>query len=223
MLHELTDTWLDLENYGDAEYTLYCKYDCPNCGEPFNAKVSDTKKKIVQECESCTDECSIKRATAKKMKALKKHEEDRTKRIYNGMKQRCLNPKSKTYARYGGRGITICDEWLNDRDAFISWAMGNGYAKHLSIDRKDNDGNYEPGNCRWTTKDIQAQNSVCLNAKNTSGYRGVSYIKKTGLWYARIHSDGSPVSIGQYSTPLKAALARDAWIRENGTSHTLNF
>jgi hypothetical protein len=82
----------------------------------------------------------------------------RIKRIYNGMKGRCFLPTSPQYENYGGRGITICDEWLDSIDSFIVWAFSNGYSDDLSIDRIDVNGNYEPKNCRWTTQKIQANN-----------------------------------------------------------------
>lgn len=72
-------------------------------------------------------------------------------RIWSGMKDRCLNPNSHYHKWYGGRGITVCDEWANDFGAFRSWASAHGYSEGLSIDRIDNDGNYEPKNCQWLT------------------------------------------------------------------------
>ena len=79
-------------------------------------------------------------------------------RIWLGMKTRCYNEKDKSYKRYGGRGIKMCDEWKHDFKAFCGWSMENGYADNLSIDRKDVNGNYEPANCRWTTQKEQANN-----------------------------------------------------------------
>lgn len=82
----------------------------------------------------------------------------RLRRIWGGIKTRCGNPNDPAYPNYGGRGIKICDEWLNSCDAFIVWALSNGYKDDLSIDRIDVNGNYEPSNCRWTTAKIQANN-----------------------------------------------------------------
>ena len=83
-------------------------------------------------------------------------------RIYNiwsGIIQRCCNPNAHNYARYGGRGITICQDWLNSFVSFYKWAMGNGYADNLTIDRIDLDGDYSPSNCRWITQAEQNRNT----------------------------------------------------------------
>lgn len=79
-------------------------------------------------------------------------------RIYQGMKARCYIESTDSYPDYGGRGISICEEWRNSYEAFKVWALDNGYRDDLSIDRIDNDGNYEPSNCRWATAKVQRAN-----------------------------------------------------------------
>lgn len=76
------------------------------------------------------------------------------------MKKRCYSKGQKAYPEYGGRGIKICDEWMGENGFlnFREWALSNGYADNLSIDRKDVDGNYEPDNCRWAGNKVQNNN-----------------------------------------------------------------
>lgn len=79
-------------------------------------------------------------------------------RIYNKMKERCYHPKNDNYKWYGGKGVTICKEWLDKPETFISWALSHGYADNLTIDRIDGNKNYEPSNCRWVTIKEQQKN-----------------------------------------------------------------
>ena len=82
----------------------------------------------------------------------------RLRQIYALMKTRCYNVHSPNYKYYGGRGVTVCDEWKNDFKAFYDWAITHGYADDLSIDREKINGEYSPKNCRWVTRKVQGNN-----------------------------------------------------------------
>lgn len=91
---------------------------------------------------------------------------------WRSMKHRCNNPNAHYYKYYGGRGIKVCDEWLNNFDSFYEWAINNGFSKELSIDRKNNDKGYSPDNCRWVTEKIQKRNT---SRANLVEYKGESW------------------------------------------------
>ena len=114
--------------------------------------------------------------------------------IYQGMKQRCYNTNRPNYKYYGGRGIVICDEWLNSFQAFFDWAMANGYQENLTIDRVNTDGNYEPQNCRWVSFKEQATNK---RPWSNTGAAGVTYDKKNHRYrvYLRHNYLGSRKSL----------------------------
>ena len=136
--------------------------------------------------------------------------------IWASIKDRTLNIKHKQYNDYGGRGITICDEWKNDFMSFYNWAMSNGYEenKGLSIDRIDNDGNYEPSNCRWATRVIQSRNQR-MQKNNTTGYRGVSFSKRLGKYTAQIKVNRKIIYLGSYLNIIEGAIAYNNYIIEN--------
>ena len=104
----------------------------------------------------------------------KTHGQTKTRlhRIWSSMKQRCNYPNARCFELYGGRGITVCDEWSNSFEAFRDWALANGYAEGLTIDRINVNGNYEPSNCRWATFKEQ-ENNRTNNRKVT--YKGKEY------------------------------------------------
>ena len=94
-----------------------------------------------------------------KFEAKRIHGEYKTRlyKIWVGFRQRCTNPNYPGFHNYGGRGIAHCEEW-NDYFVFRDWALKNGYRENLSLDRINNNGNYEPSNCRWATPETQANN-----------------------------------------------------------------
>lgn len=86
-----------------------------------------------------------------------KFKNKRIRRILRGMKRRCYNSNSEDYYRYGARGIRICDEWLDNPVSFEEWALNNGYADNLTIDRIDENKDYCPENCRWISNEENAR------------------------------------------------------------------
>lgn len=105
--------------------------------------------------------------------------------IWRKMHYRCENPKHSHYRYYGGRGIKVCDEW-NSFVMFACWSIQNGYQDNLTIDRIDNDGNYEPSNCRWSTREEQANNrSLGEHVVVKNKVKSFS-IRKRSTWEYRI-------------------------------------
>ena len=142
--------------------------------------------------------------------------------IFDSMVQRCTNPNNPSYKDYGGRGITICKEWLEDRGKFFEWAMSHGWGKGLFIDREDNNEGYSPQNCRFVNVFISNINTRLIRANNTSGYRGVVFAKYAKRWRARINKNGKFFNLGYFDTKIEAAKAYDKKAKELG-DFTLNF
>lgn len=109
--------------------------------------------------------------------------------VWLTMKQRCNNPNSKSFNQYGARGISVCKEWEDDFSSFYEWSIANGYKENLTIDRIDNDGNYEPSNCRWVDHFVQANN------KRNNVFYEINGEKKTlAQWCREYGMDYSVVS-----------------------------
>lgn len=145
--------------------------------------------------------------------------------IYRGIKKR-TNGNSKDehiINSYTKKRISMCDEWKASFIDFMTWANNNGYSDNLTIDRIDNDGDYEPTNCRWVSMCVQAQNRRCLISTNTSGYRGVRWRSERKKWVSIIEHGGKVTKIGSFSNIIDAAVAYDTYVIKNNLNHTINF
>lgn len=131
--------------------------------------------------------------------------------IWSKIKARCFNENEPSYYRYGGRGITMCDEWKHDPVAFCNYILTlDDYDKDgYTLDREDNEGNYEPDNLRWVSPHIQNINQR-KQKSNTTGYIGVS--NKGNRFVATI----GRTYVATKKTIIEAAEARDWYIIKNG-------
>ena len=140
-----------------------CSCDCGNVTTVSGGHLKDGH---TTSCGCFANEERSRRASRHGL--LKGGKKPRTFIIWNGMKARCLNPRSTGYPRYGARGISICDEWL-DYETFNRWAVTHGYADGLELDRIDNDGPYCPSNCRWVTHSRNQRNTSRTHMITISG------------------------------------------------------
>ncbi len=185
-------------------------YKCGYCDKEFKTQTSSIKNGSTKSCGCYNKQKIIERNSVHKLRHTKLYI------IWANIKNRTLNPNFKHYNDYGGRGITICDEWKNDFMPFYNWALLNGYEenKGLSIDRIDNDGGYSPENCRWVTQTIQSRNQR-IRRNNTSGYRGVSYAKDRNKYVSYICVSRKRLKLGTFKTAIEGAIAYNKYIIEN--------
>ncbi len=144
---------------------VLCKCSCGTQKELYRTNLGSGKSK------SCG--CSRKTGT----------EGTKLYNVWASMKSRCANKNHRFYESYGGRGIAVCKEWEGDVKTFYDWALSSGYKEGLSLDRVDNNGNYEPNNCRWATRLEQHNNKrnnllITLNGRTCTV---AEWARKTGI------------------------------------------
>jgi len=139
---------------------------------------------------------------------------------WKNMHTRCYNPVNHSYPNYGGRGISMCDRWLKFENFYSD--MGDRPNENYTVERMNNDGNYEPANCKWATRQEQSINQR-MQKNNTSGFRGVHYRKVNSKWGAQIKYKRKNYQLGYFNTPKEAAEVRDKFIIENNFPHVLSI
>jgi hypothetical protein len=189
------------------EKRRYGLYKCPLCMSDFKTITSSVKSGQTKSC-GCNKN---------KKHGLYHHP---LFKKWKNMIHRTTSKKHDSYVNYTLRGITVCDRWL-DVANFIE-DMYPTYRDGLSLDRIDNNGNYEPSNCRWTTFEVQSRNQRILSSANSSGYRGVFFDNRSKKWIAKIQISRKQKHIGVFSNVLDGAKAYDRYVIENNLEHTIN-
>lgn len=189
----------------NSHYKCYC-----DCGSEVIVSRPNLKSGHTKSC-GCLNIDRLKNRSTHGMSKTKIYG------VWNTMIQRCDNKHSYSYERYGGRGISVCTQW-HSFDAFYDWAKDNGYKSGLTIDRINNDGNYEPSNCRWATPTEQANNrsnprywARNKRSNNTSGVIGVCFDNSRRKWVAQIGYKGIGYKIKRFNTKYEAISQRKEW------------
>lgn len=146
---------------GQAIWLCVC-----DCGNLCNKRADVLKSGNSNSCGCYRKErgrATIENALRERTRNAKQVKSERLYKVWRSMIGRCKYEKADSYSNYGGRGISVCDEWRNSYQVFKKWALENGYDEsaprgECTIDRIDNDGNYQPDNCRWVSMKVQAHN-----------------------------------------------------------------
>lgn len=195
---------------------VFAEIKC-DCGKMFEAQLRSFKSGHTKSCGCLKKETNKHLITTKHIR----EKNPRIYRIWKNIRTRCTNEKIKQAINYSKKGIKLCNEWKNFIN-FHNWALENGYNDTLSIDRINNDGNYEPNNCRWATRKTQCENTAVLRSSNSSGYRGVS--RKGNKYMARATNNitNERIYLGAFKTALEAANAYNIYIVENNLNYPIN-
>lgn len=145
---------------------------------------------------------------------------------WSDMKKRCYNKNNKRFKDYGGRGIVVCERWLNYYENFLSDMGVRPTSKH-SLDRINNDGIYEPSNCRWATRTVQDMNRRKRKSRYGVPYRGVHPVLAggffSGQYQAGVRVGGKTIYLGSSPSAVGAALIFDKYQIKMNTPERLNF
>ena len=162
-------TVIEYLKYEDDKHYILAKCECGNVKEMSYFNLKD-KRRINKWCEGCKPKVNKTRR--------------RLKNIRGSMKHRCYNPESASYHNYGGKGIRVCDEWLESLDNFYKWAIHNGYKDGLTIDRIDSNKDYCPENCRWISKSLNT--TLANENRNYTGYSNINGVSPNSEIYRNI-------------------------------------
>ena len=193
-----------------ANRTRYGLYECPYCEKEFETLEYSVRSGRTKSCG-----CMLNKKNTSHGFTF-----NRFYFTWNKMLHRCNNPKNKKYMDYGGRGITVCEDWQDVRN-FIAWCD----LTHPNIDgytlyRIDTNGGYSPNNCRWATRTTQNLTQR-LRSTNTSGFKGI-YLSK-GYWIARISVNAKLITLGKCLNLEDAVLLRDTYIINNNLNNNLSI
>jgi hypothetical protein len=205
----------DIELFGSKVDEIYaCKHVCGHIQNFLKTRMAHNE---MEYCSVCI------RAVKRAERTDKPEDYHELYVVWQGMKSRCYNKNSSSYHNYGGRGIQVCQRWKEFFENFYD-DMQEGYDWFLQIDRIDNNGDYSPDNCRWSSK-----SENCYNRRkkrgSTSQYHGVFYNKALDKWCASvvIYGTKSPTYLGLFESEIKAAMAYDSFITNEHLPNQTNF
>ena len=163
------------KKYSNGTIIDFVKCKC-ECGNIKIINFNNIKRGLVKSCGCIT-------------KTVNGMSKTRIYQIYRHLINRCYREKDISYKNYGNKGIIVCDEWKNDFMSFYNWAMKNGYEEHLTIDRINVNGNYEPSNCRWVNMAVQQNNRSNNRILEYKGQKKTitEWAKYCGLSYRNLY------------------------------------
>ena len=206
------ETYMKYPTEKSSKKIKFGLYQCCYCGKSWECNSSLIKTGRTKSC-GC-----------QKINTLGITHGLKSNRFYNTwykMLSRCTNPKNSSYKNYGGRGITVCEEWLDVRN-FVAWCdLTHPNIEGVTLDRIDNDKGYSPENCRWADASTQNINQR-KREDNTSGYVGIYWHIRDKKWCAKIGVNSKLVNIGTFPLLENAIEARNNYIIENGLPHKLS-